>query len=685
MFSANMPDTSTYKPTLLDRIDSILDRNKRWLFLLFAAAFGLKMIYILQSTGSLQTQVPILDAKYYDDMAQDIAAGNIIRKEAFFMGPLYPYFLALIYSIFGRSFLLLGMIQIAGGAGTVVLTYLIGRSVFRPSVALLGAVLLGFYGASTFYEGQFLMMWLGTFLNMLLLYVLLSDFKDRYLLKYCVAGALLGLSALARANILIFLPVVLLWLLCVARVKRRVLAAAVFAAAAFAVIAPATIHNYVASKDFVLITSNGGMNFYIGNNAEAAGAFYPPKGVDFISDTTTRRYVERMLGRDMKPSEISRYWFGQGWEFIRNEPGREVALLARKTALFFNGYELPQIESYDISKKRYAIFKALLVNFWIIGALGIAGIICSARRWKQLYLLHWFILSYSLSIILFFVTARYRVQIVPVLSLFAAFTIAEVLPRTFLRAPRRFVPLLLVGAILLLTRPGLFAFDRDHMLWREHIHEARRWNTVGETENALQEINKAVALQPGDPESYIHRAIIYKESGMLFQAVEDYSRALEIYPAMPSIHYDLGQVLRRVRMYPAAVEEYLKAIAEDSLMIEAHNNLGITYRLMKEYDLAVAYFKRVIEMDPRYIKAYNNVGALLAETGDIDGAIEYFSMAIERDPGYAHSYKNIAMAFIEKKQLLDARQNLERYLELEPGDTAAAEILHKVLVAIEAN
>ena len=159
---------------MLNAIDTVLAREKRWIILLFALAFLLKLIFVLQSRNSLQITSPILDARYYNEMAKDIAAGHFVRKEAFFMGPLYPYTLALLYSVFGKSLMIARLIQIAGGSLTVILTYLIGSRAFRPSVAMLGALLLALYGASTFYEGQMLMMWLGTLLNMLLLFVLLG-------------------------------------------------------------------------------------------------------------------------------------------------------------------------------------------------------------------------------------------------------------------------------------------------------------------------------------------------------------------------------------------------------------------------------------------------------------------------------------------------------------------------------
>ena len=63
-----------YRHRLLGRIDAVLERDRRWILLLFIAAFALKLIYILQSMESLQTQVPILDAKRFyeaEDFHQD--------------------------------------------------------------------------------------------------------------------------------------------------------------------------------------------------------------------------------------------------------------------------------------------------------------------------------------------------------------------------------------------------------------------------------------------------------------------------------------------------------------------------------------------------------------------------------------------------------------------------------------
>ena len=83
----------------------------------------------------------------------------------------------------------------------------------------------------------------------------------------------LGLSAIARPNVLLFGPAIVVWLAIVHR--REALRALIYVACVttgcLLVILPITIRNYVVGKDVALIATQGGVNFYIGNNPQADG------------------------------------------------------------------------------------------------------------------------------------------------------------------------------------------------------------------------------------------------------------------------------------------------------------------------------------------------------------------------------------------------------------------------------
>jgi len=671
---------------ILARTDDALASQRRWLFILFAAAMILKLVYIVQSAGALHVLVPVMDSQYYDETARDIASGHLLRREAFFMGPLYPYFLSLVYLMFGRDFMIVRFLQIMGGSLSVVLTFLVGRRVFRPTTAFLGAAMFALYGAATFYEGLLLMTWLGTLLNLGVLAALLRARRSGDDVGwYAFAGLLLGFSALARANVLVFAPLAAAWILWMVKSRRRVAQAVAFLGVTFATLLPATIHNYIASRDVVLVTSNAGLNFYIGNNGVATGIFYPLPEIDFVRDPTSRTYIERLLGQDLSPSGVSRYWFGRAMAYIRAHPGGELRLLARKFALFFNGFEIPQIESYAAERAQYASLRVFFVSFWFLLSFGVVGFVSSLGQWRRHFLLSGFVAVYAASVIAFFITARYRVQVAPVLALFAACALVEAAPRYLGGVRRAFAFLGALALVLALTHPGLFAMDEKEVAYRTHIHNARRLSELRETKPALAEIDQAIALYPDYYEGYWQRAIINIAANDQLKAVDDYARALERKSDVPTIHYDFAQTLRRLNMTDKAITEYQTAIDLDPIMIEAHNNLGIAYREVRRYDDAIREFKRVIELDPRYAKAYNNLGACLAESGRTGEAIVTFQRATQLFPDYANSYKNLAMAYASVKRARLALDAITAYLERRPDDAGAKELAEKLRVAAAAD
>ncbi|HXV15037.1 MAG TPA: tetratricopeptide repeat protein [Candidatus Krumholzibacteria bacterium] len=664
-------------------IDRTLAQGRRVPLLLFIAALALKIGYVAHTADALYVKVPIMDARYYDTMAQDIARGHVVRDEAFFMGPLYPYFLALVYSTVGRDFMWVRVLQAAGGALTVTLAFLIGRRVFRPSAALVGAALLALHGAMTFYETELLMEWMGALLNAAALLLLLRA-PAATPRTYAAAGAILGLSALARASILVFAAVVLGWIVRVESGRRRVRSVLAFGLAIVAVLAPAVVHNLAVSRDFVPVTSNAGINFYIGNSLAANGTFVPIRGVDEIDDVTTSEYVERATGRAATPSEVSHYWFERAMTDVRADPARSLRLMARKVILFFNGYEVPQIESFDVHAAESTWLRALFVSTWFVVAVGILGMVLAARSRRGSGLLSGYVLAYAASIVVFFVTGRYRSQVVPVLCLFAGFALVS-LP-ALARRPRAAAAAAFALLLLFLaTNPSIFRLDESMVMYREYVHRGRRLSELRSYAPALREIDRAIAIYPKQAEGYVQRAVVHKENGDDFKAIEDYSRALDIEPAAPSVHYDLAQALRRVNLPGEAIREYQLAVRYDPNMVQAYNNMGVTLREMGRFEEAVAAFRKVTEIAPNYAKAYNNLGACYAEMGRPEDAIAVFEETTRRFPEYPNGFKNLAMAYASQKRVRPALAAMRRYALLEPADAEAKEIVRKLEIAAAAD
>jgi len=101
---------------------------------LVAVALLIRIVYIHELSNNPFFNYPVVDSATYDDMAVRIAGGDSPTDEPFFQPPFYPYFLGLLYSIFGRDFFTVRFVQMIIGVLNVVLCYEIARRISLPGL-----------------------------------------------------------------------------------------------------------------------------------------------------------------------------------------------------------------------------------------------------------------------------------------------------------------------------------------------------------------------------------------------------------------------------------------------------------------------------------------------------------------------------------------------------------------------
>src|SRR4026208_1553831 len=98
--------------------------------LVFAAAFFLRLIYLLQIDAIPLFYYLAGDGRTYDEWAQRIAAGDWLGSGVFDQAPLYPYFLALLQITFGHNLWAIRMVQAILGSISCVLVFLSCEKLF---------------------------------------------------------------------------------------------------------------------------------------------------------------------------------------------------------------------------------------------------------------------------------------------------------------------------------------------------------------------------------------------------------------------------------------------------------------------------------------------------------------------------------------------------------------------------
>src|SRR6266581_1519514 len=119
---------------------------------IFAVAFTLRIIHIWQMRNAPFFTLLMGDARGYDEWAQRIAGGDWIGRDVFYQAPLYPYFLASIYWIAGRSPTLVRIAQAVIGSCSCVLIAAAARRLFSARAGLLAGLILAVYAPAIFFD-----------------------------------------------------------------------------------------------------------------------------------------------------------------------------------------------------------------------------------------------------------------------------------------------------------------------------------------------------------------------------------------------------------------------------------------------------------------------------------------------------------------------------------------------------
>jgi len=227
------------------------------------------------------------------------------------------------------------------------------------------------------------------------------------------AGAGIALAGLTRSTWLLTIPIAMLWIFWQRERSgwRRLQSPLLLAIAAIMVLLPWARHNVQLHNAWFVTGTNGGLNFWIGNNPQATGEYTFPTQVDRELVMQTANWEERV--RD-------RFFYEQGMDYIRSQPVPAFKLSLKKLAYFV--FFRPSIGSnYQSVELEVGIAQKVFIAAWLLLLpLGLAGLWICRHRWPEHLLLVGIILSQGIVTMLYFAGTRFRTPLEPFFMLWAA-------------------------------------------------------------------------------------------------------------------------------------------------------------------------------------------------------------------------------------------------------------------------
>jgi len=396
---------------------------------------------ILPRLGVLLHERGTITAAYVDKgdvFARTLIAhgtyGFIPGRPSAYTQPLYGWFLVPLYWIFTRSWVVVGLAQIAVAAATAILVYEIGRRWISPLAGLLAAL------AATLHP---YLVWHDVHMNREILDELLAAavvlltllVAERFSLLLAVGlGAALGLAVLGNVRLAV-LPVVIAAFLLVLGRRAAVLPAVVTLAVAAIVVSPWLIRNEVSVGCFTLTTD--GRALWKANNANTLRTLEHGKWIDDVPGIPgapptpqDAGAIYRETGRVIPTDECAQmhYYRHLALQFMRHHPG-EKAKLAGLGAQWLWQPSVTKTEgrrgagsSLDVG--RSVVEPAFMIALYVLGAIGLFLV---PRRLAALAVL---LLGYdTLTAMLFAGETRYRVPWDFLIALCAGAAVTRFLPR----------------------------------------------------------------------------------------------------------------------------------------------------------------------------------------------------------------------------------------------------------------
>jgi tetratricopeptide (TPR) repeat protein len=548
-------------------------------------------------------RVPYLDGAFYHTWARSLAEGRGDFQGPYFLGPLYPYALSLLYRLFGPEPMAARAVQSVLGVLDAWLVLQLGRHVFGTAAGVAAAALCGLYGPLVFHANLLVMELLLLTLGLAALVILVVPGWSG-VRRGALAGALLGLATLGRPTVLVAAP--LAWMAlqhpapargarrASARRRMRLEGRAVAACslAWLVVLAPVLVRNARLGAGPV-VSTNGGVNFYAGNSPDANGRFRAPPGVEFFTapvfGTGSENLPTAVAARALTVGAVagtdaaadSRAWMARARAWILAQPGDWVALLLRKAWLVLQAREVAQIESYDFNRERLKLLRAFAVDFswiWPLAALGVWRARRERRRGAAL-VAGW-AAAMLFPCIAFFVTSRYRLSAVPPLAVLAGGGAATLGAWLVQRQGRRLaLAALVLVPIAAVTRMG-GAPPRGAAGW-ERAQMAERLYALGDLEGAIAWQERAAAVLPERYEVQLNLALYWSErargddvqraEALLRQVVQQRPRSDR---ALALVLFNLGAVLEQQGRTAEARAQWAAALRLDPSLEAARQRLG---------------------------------------------------------------------------------------------------------------
>lgn len=700
-----------------------------WMYLIIILFTGLslRIAYFNEIKKEPWFNCPLYDPLYNHYWAKGIATGDWdlpapvndpeIRFTPHGRPPGYPYILAIIYLIFGVNPISPRVVQYFFGLLNIfILSWILKKHLNNNLALILASLSFATYWGLIYFESILTYPTFVVFLLLIWFALILKWEEDSNSIYLSTSALLLGMILLFRPNAILLISLyIILTVRKYDRNLRKILTSLILLLFFTSIpLIPCFIRNYLVSKDFVFISSYGGLNFYVGNHPKSDGA--EPRIPELKKWIGTSEWscfdypaIVRGLAKDLGKEKISfseanRYFYKKAILNIISNPKTWTKLTLKKILLFWGPVEItndtvPQVD------KQYSKILSTLPGFSTYSSIFLASLI------YILYLLIFqktayrtipsvikisisIVVIYFLSVLPFFIAGRYRIPIIPFMLIVDGWFISEFWRNLQQKKISIFIfQVILIFLSAFVTNTNFTGYQPSESIWyyrqgtsallcndyNRALNEFKK-SLKSDPQNLFAKINYATTLaKVGRPTEGIYvltnnfkdqlktseelntLGYLFEQIGDLEKAQEFYAKAIVNSPNFTLAHSNLSRIFTKRNEYNKARKHFQIVVSQQPYNFYAHFQLAKICETLSDYESALDHYKTCVEIKPSSEVSWNNIGWIYEKLGDYNSAMEAYNKAIQIDPNYLLSWINLVNLYLKLNELQKAEilaQNL---------------------------
>ncbi|MBU1727171.1 MAG: glycosyltransferase family 39 protein [Candidatus Omnitrophica bacterium] len=382
---------------------------------IFSLAMILRIFFLFAYNHGkfLKDEISGSDEVVYSTIADNFSSGKGFVIDSIYARrtPVYPLFLAVVYSLTKHSVVAVRVAQCFLGAFSCLLLYFIATQIFKEKVGLIAGVICAV---------DYSMLQLSAYLVSETLYIFLFLFAFLFFLLYyryknscyiVFSGILFGLTSLCRELAVFMLFITAVWMVIFINgaLKVRIKPAAIFIIFALIVIAPWVLRNYRIYHRIIPFTVSSGHSLYLGNNE------HTPAWIGGYENPSWNM-----------PLDVSNFFTPETDELLKKKALRFMAENPKRSVIYAKDKLINMWQPY-YSDSRLLSKVVMSILYPSVLVCGLLGLLVTLAKSKISLLVIFSLVFYTLVHIFTISGIRYRYPLMPFLMIYAAYILNMIL------------------------------------------------------------------------------------------------------------------------------------------------------------------------------------------------------------------------------------------------------------------